>query len=190
MGSGEGPSAQEWEAVARSESARLAGAIARAQGSTRLGCGANQAARVIFGARTACKLHHACKTSGWAPVYRLRGAPIRKKIIGHGMHAIVPRVAFDKHVGRPWRALSLLKQQARQHGGGVLFHPLIKQRANLLAEVGGMGQARQFKTLQGAPGCRKQELPGWLGRAGGHRPPSGDAAHIIRRVRDVKNTER
>jgi hypothetical protein len=161
----------EWDGVAQSEAARCSGAFARAPGSTRLGSDTSHAASGVFSARATCKLQHSCKTSGWAPVYRLRSGSIRKKIIGHGMRAVVARVAFSKHLWRPWRAFSLLKQQARQHSGGVLFHPLIEQGRNLLAEIGGMCQTRQFKTLEGVPGSREQELPRWLGRAGGHRPP-------------------
>jgi hypothetical protein len=41
---------------------------------------------------------------------------------------------------------------------------LIEQGGNLLAEIGGMRQTRQFKALQGVPRSRKQELPRWLGR--------------------------
>jgi hypothetical protein len=171
MKSGGSASAQEWEAVARRESARGAGAFARALGSTRLGSDTSQAVGDIFSARATYKLQHPCKTSGWAPVYVVRGGAIRKKIIGHGMRASVVGLAFGKHVRRPWRAFSLLNQQARQHRRGVLFHPLVKQSCNLLAEIGGMRQTRQFKTLQGIPGSREQELPGWLGRTRGHRPP-------------------
>jgi hypothetical protein len=188
MKSGDGASAQEWEAVARGESARRAGAIVWAQGSTRLGSGANQAASVIFSARATYKLQHPCKTSGWAPVYRLRNGSIRKKIIGHGMRAMVAGFALGKQVGRSRRAFSLLNKQARQHGGSVLVYPLVNQGHDLFAEIGGMRQTRQLKTLQGAPRRTEQELPRRLGRAGGHRPPLGDNANIIRRVRDVKNT--
>jgi hypothetical protein len=181
---------QRWEAVARNGSARGAGAFARAPRSTPLGSAASQGVGGIFSSRAACKLQHPCKTSGRAAVYGLRGGSIRKKIIGHGMRAIVAGVAFGKHVRRPGGTLSLLQKQARQHSSGVFLHPLIEQGGNLLAEIGGMRQTRQFKALQGVPGSREQELPRWLGRTGGHRPPIGDAANISRRVRHVKNTYR
>jgi hypothetical protein len=44
--------------------------------------------------------------------------------------------------------------------------------------------------LQGIPRRRKQKLPGWLSRAGGHRPPLLDLANNSSTVRHVKNTYR
>lgn len=165
--------AQEWGAVARRESARGASAFAWAPRSTRLGSAASQGVGGIFRSSAAYKLQHPCKTSGWTPVYGLRGGSIRKKVIGHGMRAIVAGLSLRKHVGLPRRSFSQLNQQARQHGCGVLVDPLVNQGRDLLAEIGGVRQTRQFKTLQGVPRSRKQELPRWLGRAGGHRPPMG-----------------
>jgi hypothetical protein len=150
---------QRWEAVARNRSAKRAGAFARTPRSTRLGSAASHGVGGIFSSRAAYQLQHPCKTSGWAAVYGLRDGSIRKKIIGHGMRAIVARVAFGKHVRRPGGTFSLLQKQARQHGSGVFFHPLIEQGGNLLAEIGGMRQTRQFKALQGVPGSGEQELP-------------------------------
>ena len=173
-----GGRAQKWMALARGCEARDLDAFAPAPRSTLPGSEANKSVSGIFRSRTASKLQKPCKTSGWAAVYRLRGGSIRKKVIGHGMRAMVPGFAVGKHVGRPRRSFPLLHQQAGQHGGGVFLHPLIEQGGNFLAEIGGMRQARQFKALQGAPRSGKQELPRWLGRAGGHRPPIGDAAYI------------
>lgn len=163
-----GGRAQEWKALAQQCEARALDAFARAPWRTLPGSKANKSAGGIFSSRTADKLQKPCKTSGWAAVYRLRGGAIRKKVIGHGMSAIVPGFPVGKPVG-PGRSFPLLHKQARQHRGGVFLHPLIKQGGNFLAEIGGMRQARQFKALQGVPRSGKQELPRWLGRAGGHR---------------------
>jgi hypothetical protein len=160
--------AQGWEAFARGTDARDVGTFARALRSTRLGSAAKQRLGGTFSARASSKLQHPCKTSGRAAVYGLRSGSIRKKIIGRGMRAIAAGVAFGKHVRRPGRTISLLQEQARQHGSGVFFHPLIKQGGNLLAEIGGMREARQLKTLQGVPRSGEKELPGRLGRTGGH----------------------
>jgi hypothetical protein len=188
MGEGLRGRADEWNGVARSGSARGAAVVARALGNTRSGSDTSQAVSGIFSGKATYKLQHPCKTSGWAPVSVVRSVSIRKTIIGHGMCATVAGLAFGKQVGRPRRAFSLLNKQARQHGGGVLVYPLVHQGHDLLAEIGGVRQTRQFKTLQGTAGSRKQELPRWLSRTRGHRPPLGDSANIIRRVRDVKDT--
>jgi hypothetical protein len=155
-------------ALARKLSARADGAFARAPRSTPLGSEADQGIGDIFRANATNKLQKTCKTSGWAAVCAMRGVSIRKKIIGHRMCAIVARSGVGKHLRRPARSIPLLQKPARQHGGGVLFHPLIDQRGNFLAQVRCISQTRQFKTLQRVPRSREQELPGWLGRASGH----------------------
>ena len=182
--------AQRREALARKFSARAAGAFARAPRSTPLSSEANQSIGDIFTSRTTNNLRKPCKTSRWAACCALRSGSIRKKIIGHGMRAIVPGFHVGKYVWRAAGSFPLLEKPARQHGGGVLLHPLINQRGNFLAEIGRMSQAGQFKALQGVPRSRKQELPRWLSRAGGHKSPLLDPANINSTVRDVKNTYR
>lgn len=46
------------------------------------------------------------------------------------------------------RALQLFHQPARQHGGGILLHPKIEKRGDLLAEIGGMAETREFIALE------------------------------------------
>jgi hypothetical protein len=159
---------QVWEALARRFSARAEDAFARPPRSTPLGSEADQSIGDIFRARGTNKLQKPCKTSGWTAVCVLRGVSIRKKIIGHRMCAIAAGLGVGKHLRRPAGTISLLQKPSRQHGGGVLFHPLIDQRGNFLAQVRGVCQTRQFKTLQGVPRSREKELPRWLGRAAGH----------------------
>jgi hypothetical protein len=130
---------------------------------------AKQSVGGIFSSTTAHKLQKTYELSGWAPIYGLRGRSIRKKIIGHGMRSVAPGLGFGKRFRSTRRPVALLQEQARQHGGGVFFQPLIQQGADLLAEIGSMRQARQFKALQGVPRRREKELPRWLGRAGGQR---------------------
>src|SRR5271169_4336847 len=159
---------QRWDALAGNSVARAAGAFARAQRSTPSASGAKQSISGMFSSKAANKLQNTYKTSGRATIYGLRGGSIRKKIIGHGMRAFVVQFARGKHVRRPGGAFSLFEKPARQHGGGVFLHPLINQRANFLAEIGGVRETRQFKTLQGIPRSREQELPRRLSRASGH----------------------
>jgi hypothetical protein len=168
MENGAGGWTQGWGAFARDMDARDVGTFARALRSTRLGSAAKQRVGGTFSARAATMLHHPRKTSGWAAVYGLRGASIRKKIIGRGMRAIVAGIAGGKHVRGPGGTLPLFQKPARQHGGSVFFHPKIEQGGDLLAEIRGMREARQLKTLQRVPRSGKKELPGWLGGAGGH----------------------
>jgi hypothetical protein len=168
MENGAGEWTQRWEAFARDFDARDAGTFARALRSTRLGSAAKQSVGDTFSARAANKLQLPCKISGWAAVYGLRGGSIRKKIIGRRMRAIVPGFTGGKHVRDPRGAFPLIHKPARQHGGSILLQPLIEQGDDLLAEIGGVREARQLKTLQGVPRSGEKELPGWLCRAGGH----------------------
>jgi len=169
---------QEWEAVARRGAVTGAGACARALPRTRLRCAAEPGVGGTFSSRTSTNRQLPCKTSGWAAVYGLGSGSIREKIIGRGMRAVVAGFAVGEKIHPSRRAFPLLQKQSREHGGGVFFHPLIKQGANLLAEIGGTCQTREFKALQGTPRSGKQELPRWLGHSGGHRPPIGDASNI------------
>lgn len=59
---------------------------------------------------------------------------------------------------------TLFQKPARQHRRGVFFDPLIEQRGNFLAEIGGVSQTRQLKALQGVLRSGQKEIPGWLGR--------------------------
>jgi len=65
--------------------------------------------------------------------------------------------------GNARRPFALLDQPAREHGASALFHLLVEQRANLLAEIGGMGQSRKFVALKRIARSREKELPRRLG---------------------------
>jgi len=69
------------------------------------------------------------------------------------------RFASGNVFQRLWRALPLLHQPARQHGGGIFFHPKIKKRADLLAEISGMAETREFITLKRVSRSREKKLP-------------------------------
>ncbi|MGC2891654.1 MAG: hypothetical protein WB627_21520 [Candidatus Acidiferrum sp.] len=168
MRNGRGGCTQRWVAPARGSSARAEYAFARGPRSTRSGSEANQSIGDIFSARAANKLPKTYKTSGWAAVYRLRGGSIRKKIIGHGMCPIFSGFGGRKQIRNASGTFALFEKPAREQGGRVFLHPLIDQSADFLAEIGGMSQTGQFKTLQGVPGSGKKELPGGLRGTGGH----------------------
>lgn len=97
-----------------------------------------------------------------------RPGSIRKNIIGHRM--TVRRKYFFGWSGfqRPGRPFALLNQQARKHGTGVFFDPLVKQRANFLAEIGGVAETREFVALQRISRSREKKLPRGLRLGTGH----------------------
>jgi hypothetical protein len=107
-------------------------------------------------------------TSKWAAVCGREDLPIRKKIIGHGMAALQQSLAGRRGLQHVRRALALLHQPAREHGASILFKPLIEKRADLLAEIGGMVETREFVALQRSARSREKELPRRLGLVTGH----------------------
>jgi hypothetical protein len=66
-------------------------------------------------------------------------------------------------------ALSLLDQPTGDQGVGVLVHPLVEERSNLLAKIRGVSEARKFVTVESIAGSGEKKLPGRLGAIGGHK---------------------
>jgi hypothetical protein len=97
-----------------------------------------------------------------------RSGLLREKIIGHSVGSIEPRFCAGDGVLDLRRTLALLHQPARQHGRGVFFQPLVEQSTNLLAEIGGMTQARQFVRLQRIARSGQKKLPRRLRVVPGH----------------------
>jgi len=104
-------------------------------------------------------------SSSRAAICGRRSAPIRKKVIRHGMFFLRMNFAGVNRFRFSRRGLALLHQPTRQHGASVFFEPLIEKRANFLAEIGGVTQTREFVTLKGVARGREKELPRrlWLG---------------------------
>ena len=102
-------------------------------------------------------------TSSGASICGRRDHPIRKKIIGHSMSIFRKRFACGVVFQHLRRALLLFHQPARKHGGGILLHPKIEKRADLLAEIGGMAETREFIALQRISRSRQKKLPRGLG---------------------------
>jgi hypothetical protein len=90
-----------------------------------------------------------------------RGRLIREKIIGHGLRGFAGSVAVYRRFLHH-RVLALAHQPARQQSRCVLLQPGIEQLRDLLTQIGGMVQAREFVALQGIAGSGEQELPGGL----------------------------
>lgn len=102
-------------------------------------------------------------TSSWTSVCGRRDRPIREKIIGHSMRIFRERFAGRNALQHLRRALLLFHQPPRQHSGGILLHPKIEQRADLLAEIGGVAETREFIALQRISRSRQKKLPRGLG---------------------------
>lgn len=111
-------------------------------------------------------------TSCRAGARRRRGRPLRKNIIGHEMaRGAAASMKQFLNYGRFRNArqpLALLNQQARDHGARGFVDPLIEQRANLFAEIGGMTKTGEFIVLERIAGSREKKLPRGLGLGTGH----------------------
>jgi hypothetical protein len=127
-------------------------------GDTRLrGWGETRVSASDGGGAVALAQNSACVSPSIANCGR-RGRLIRKKIIGHGLHGFAAPIAvYRSFLGH--RVLALAHQPARQQRRSVLFQPGIQQLGDLLAEIGGMVQARECVALQGIAGSGEQELP-------------------------------
>ena len=112
-------------------------------------------------------------TSSGTSIYGRRDRPIRKKIIGHGMSVFRSRFHAGNVLLHRLGAFPLLHQPARQHGRGILLHPQVEKSANLLAEIGGVAEPRQFVALQGVSRSGKKKLPRWLSFAVVHKGLQG-----------------
>ena len=62
----------------------------------------------------------------------------------------------------------VIEHPAGDHRFGRLLDPLIDQGGNFLAQVGGMVEAREFKTLQGRARRRLQVVEGRSEARNGH----------------------
>jgi hypothetical protein len=153
------------EAAALKRAARAGTAFARAPQSTPVGRIVGRSIVAIFRAGAIKKLPITNKDSGWTRIFGLRGDSIRKKIIGHRMRDGVAGFASGTQIRLARGAFALLQKQTRKCRVGVVVHPLIKQSRNLLADIGGVKETRQFKALQRILGSREKELPrGWAER--------------------------
>lgn len=102
-------------------------------------------------------------TSRGASVCGRRDRAIAKKIIGRAMSILGERFKGRGVFGHVLGAFPLLHEPTGQHGGGIFLNPKIEKRADLLAEIGGMTEPREFIALQRISRSGEQKLPRRLG---------------------------
>ena len=93
----------------------------------------------------------------------------RQKIIGPALRLTRPEVAVCRFLSQRHRTLPLLDQPPRQIRRRGLLQPLVEQFCNLLLQIGGVGQSREFVRLKGVARRREKKLPRRLGAALGHK---------------------
>jgi len=98
---------------------------------------------------------------------------IRQKIIGHRMAVGGYRpgaglIRRSLYVGGAHIALAQLEEHASDHGVGIFIDPLIEERVDFLAHIGGVTEAGEFVALQGVAGSGEKKLPRRLSAVGGH----------------------
>ena len=89
-------------------------------------------------------------------VVRRRG--IREEIIGRSAAFFRARSAVAVSRGGKF-AFAVLHDPSREHCGGNFLHPLIEHRGHLLAQIGGVPQARKLIALQAVARRGQQKLP-------------------------------
>ncbi len=90
------------------------------------------------------------EVSGHSAGSRRRERLLREEIIGHRMCASLGAGRGRLIESGRGRALALFHQPAREHRAGVFFQPLIQQRADFFAQVGGVAKTGEFVRLQGS----------------------------------------
>ena len=168
-----GVGAQGCEAGVRPLGKRDAGSIERTVGSTPFRpCRARGTLDKIR-KTPGCSLRRASERSVAAVRNVWASESIRQKIIGHnvaiGRHRFANgliRRGWD--VGGAHIALAQLEEHASDHGIGIFVDPLIEERIDFLAQIGGVTKARKFVTVQGVAGSGEEKFPRRLGAAGGH----------------------
>lgn len=165
---GSGGEMQFREALALEGGTRAESAFARTPLSALVGRVMERSVVAIFRAGAIKRLPITCRNSGLPRIFCQWDRSIRKKVIGHGMRCGVAGFATGAQVRFARGAFTLLQKQAREGRVGVVVHPLIKQCANLLADIGGVRQTRELKALQRILGSREKKLPRGLGRTSGH----------------------
>src|SRR5882724_1864329 len=163
--------AMDWMADENGDRARVYGACAGWAGTRALPSGrpvkrntvpsqrASNAARGKASGELCKSSRKMAITSRWAAICGWGASPIRKKIIGRGMSGSQRWLASGSGLQRLRRALALLHQPARQHGGSILLEPLVEKRADFLPEIGGVAEAREFIALQRGARGREKEFP-------------------------------
>ena len=101
--------------------------------------------------------------SGTATGILGRSETIRQKIIGRTVAVGGSRGGGRRVIGSRNGAFALFDEPAGEHGCGIFLEPLIEEGTDLLAEIGGVAEAREFVGLQGMARSGEKKLPGSLG---------------------------
>ena len=119
--------------------------------------------RGLVGARTSDELQSERRKiafpSSRASICLRRDRPIGKKIIGRTISVFPDSFCRNGGFVNLLRAFPLLHEPAREHGRGILLQPQVEQRADLLAEICGMAETREFIALQRVSRSREEKLP-------------------------------
>lgn len=92
-----------------------------------------------------------------------RSGTIHQNIIGRRLAVARSGLRAGLEFRGQDRAFALFHEPASEHGRGVFLEPLIEEFANLLAEIGGVTETREFIGLQGSARSGEKEFPGSLG---------------------------
>ncbi len=118
---------------------------------------------------TSEKRWSAAKWSGARAGNVRRNDAIRQKIIGHRMAVRGGGLGCGRfRGGAKDGAFALLDEPAGEHCGSVFLEPLVEEGSDLLAEIGGVGQAGELVALESVAGGGEKELPGRLSAVVGH----------------------
>jgi hypothetical protein len=101
--------------------------------------------------------------SGTATGILGRSETIRQKIIGRTLTVGGSAGGGRRIIGSRNGAFALFDEPAGEHGCGVFLEPLIEEGADLLAEIGGVAEAREFVGLQSVARSGEKKFPGSLG---------------------------
>jgi hypothetical protein len=97
--------------------------------------------------------------SGMGARIRLRSESIRQKIIGPRLGAAISGFGGLGLAASGDSALTLFDEPTSEIGCGVFFEPLVKECGDLLAQIGGVGQAGKLVGLERIARGGEKEFP-------------------------------
>jgi hypothetical protein len=112
-----------------------------------------------FRAGAAQQLQKPGARSAFSSIGLFRDVPIRKKVIGHSVSVRRRFFAARAGLSRARDPVALLQKQASYGSVGLIGQPLVHQRADFLAQIGGIGKTRQLEALQAVLRCEQQKIP-------------------------------
>lgn len=125
----------------------------------------------VFRAGAGPRLQKPAASSAFSSIGRLRDVAIDKKVIGHSGDVKRPLFAARGSVRGTRGAVPLFQKQPGDRGIGLIREPLVHEGRDFLAQIGGVGEARQFKALERSFRSRQQKIPRRLVQTAGHGDP-------------------